>query len=44
MPTGRHGLIAAAINNKIYVVGGGPEPGLSVSGSNEIFHESGQVS
>jgi hypothetical protein len=37
MPTGRHGLIAAAINDKIYVIGGGPEPGLTVSGTTEIY-------
>jgi len=34
---GQNGLIAATINDKIYVVGGGPEPGLTVSGANEIF-------
>jgi hypothetical protein len=25
-------------DNKIYVIGGGPQPGLSVTGANEIFH------
>jgi N-acetylneuraminic acid mutarotase len=38
MPTARHGLAAVAIEDKIYVVGGGPEPGLSVTNVNEIFH------
>jgi N-acetylneuraminic acid mutarotase len=35
MPTSRHGLGAASVQNKIYVIGGGPQPGLSVT---EIFH------
>jgi N-acetylneuraminic acid mutarotase len=39
MPTARHGLAAVfAIENNIFVIGGGPQPGLSVSGANEIFH------
>jgi N-acetylneuraminic acid mutarotase len=38
MPTAHHGLAAVDIGNKIYVVGGGPEPGLSVINVNEIFH------
>ena len=39
MPTARHGLASVYIqDNKIYVIGGGPQPGLSVSGANEIFH------
>jgi N-acetylneuraminic acid mutarotase len=40
MPTARHGLGAVYIeeDNKIYVIGGGPQPGLSVSNVNEIFH------
>jgi len=37
MPTPRHGLAAVTINDRIYVVGSGEEPGLSVSGVNEIF-------
>ena len=37
VPTARHGLVSVAIDDKIYVVGGGIEPGLSVSGLNEIF-------
>jgi N-acetylneuraminic acid mutarotase len=39
MPTARHGLAAVYIeDDKIYVIGGGPQPGLSVSGANEIFN------
>ncbi len=39
MPTARHGLAAVYVeDDKIYVIGGGPQPGLSVSGANEIFH------
>jgi N-acetylneuraminic acid mutarotase len=39
MPTARHGLAAIyPEGDKIYVIGGGPKPGLSVSGANEIFH------
>lgn len=39
MPTARHGLGAVYTEgNKIYVIGGGPQPGLSVSSVNEIFH------
>ena len=39
MPTARHGLSAVAANDgKIYVIGGGREPGGSGSNLNEIFH------
>jgi N-acetylneuraminic acid mutarotase len=38
MPTARHGLGAASVDDRIYVLGGGPQPGLSVSNANEIFH------
>jgi N-acetylneuraminic acid mutarotase len=38
MPTARHGLGAVAIDGKIYVIGGGPQPGMSVTNANEIFH------
>ena len=38
IPTARHGLGAASVDNKIYVIGGEPQPGLSVSDANEIFH------
>jgi hypothetical protein len=40
MPTARHGLGAAWANNKIYIIGGWPQPGLSVTNANEIFHVS----
>jgi N-acetylneuraminic acid mutarotase len=38
MPTAHHGLGAASVQNKIYVIGGGTQPGLSVTKANEIFH------
>jgi N-acetylneuraminic acid mutarotase len=39
MPTARHGLAAVYVeDDRIYVIGGGPQPGLSVSSANEIFH------
>ncbi|MGI0042869.1 MAG: Kelch repeat-containing protein, partial [Nitrososphaeraceae archaeon] len=31
MPTTRHGLGVASIDEQIYVIGGGPNPGLTVS-------------
>jgi len=37
MPTARHGLGAAVVDGTIYVIGGGPTPGLSVTGANEAF-------
>ena len=37
MPTPRHGLAAVSVDNRIFVIGGGPEPGLSVSDVNEIY-------
>ncbi len=37
MPTARHGLGAAAVAGKIYVISGGPTPGASASAANEIF-------
>jgi len=37
MPTARHGLVAVANDDKIYVIGGGPNPGGSRSSANEIF-------
>ena len=40
MPTARHGLVAVAIDNVIYVIGGGPQPGGSSSSLNEIFNNS----
>ena len=43
MPTARHGLAAVSVvddgeDNKISVIGGGPQPGLSVTNVNEIFY------
>jgi N-acetylneuraminic acid mutarotase len=39
LPTARHGLSAVSVNDdKIYVIGGGPEPGLSITSVNEIFN------
>jgi hypothetical protein len=37
MPTARHGLGAATVAGRIYVISGGPTPGDSVSAANEIF-------
>jgi hypothetical protein len=37
MPTARHGLAAASIDDKIYVIGGGPHLGGSAVNINEIF-------
>jgi hypothetical protein len=37
MPTSRHGLGAAPVAGRIYVISGGPTPGASVSDANEIF-------
>jgi N-acetylneuraminic acid mutarotase len=37
MPDARHGLVAVAVDGKIYVIGGGPQPGLTVSSSNQIY-------
>ena len=35
LPTPRHGLGVAALNGTVYVIGGGPQPGLFVSDANE---------
>lgn len=40
MPHGRHGLAAVGVGSEIYVIGGGPRPGLTVSDFNQIFHAS----
>ena len=37
MPTARHGLGAAAVAGRIYVISGGPTPGDSVSAASETF-------
>jgi hypothetical protein len=33
----RHGLAVAGFGGRLHVVGGGPQPGLSVSGAHEVF-------
>ena len=38
LPTARHGHVALAVYDKIYVIGGGPESGLSYSHANEILN------
>lgn len=35
LPTARHGLASAMVDDDLYVIGGGRRPGLSVSGVNE---------
>jgi N-acetylneuraminic acid mutarotase len=35
LPTPRHGLGVAALDGVVYVIGGGPQPGLHVTGANE---------
>jgi len=35
LPTPRHGLAVVGIESTVHVVGGGPQPGLSVSAANE---------
>jgi len=35
LPTPRHGLGVAALGGVVYVIGGGPQPGLYVSDANE---------
>jgi glucose/arabinose dehydrogenase len=37
MPTSRHGMSYASNNNRMFLIGGGPKPGMSVTGVNEIF-------
>lgn len=34
MPTARHGLGVASIDDQIYIIGGGPNPGLTMSWEN----------
>ena len=38
MPTALHGLVVTNIDDAIYIVGGGQQPGSSVSNANEISH------
>src|SRR5262249_23199810 len=44
MPTARHGLGAAAVAGRIYVISGGPMPGASAAAANEIFVPSSRLS
>ena len=37
LPTARHGLGVLGLGGRVYVIGGGPTPGLSVSGANEYL-------
>jgi N-acetylneuraminic acid mutarotase len=37
LPTARHGLGVVAAGRKVYVIGGGTSPGLSVSSANEFL-------
>jgi N-acetylneuraminic acid mutarotase len=38
MPNGRHGLAAVSVGSKIFVVGGGPQPGLTTGDFNQILN------
>jgi N-acetylneuraminic acid mutarotase len=38
LPTARHGLAVVGIGSTIHVIGGGPQPGLSVSSANESLN------
>ena len=44
LPTPRHGLGAAAVAGVVYAIGGGPVPGLTVSGANEFLAGAGSDS
>jgi len=37
LPTPRHGVGVAALAGRVFVIGGGPEPGLTVSSANEAL-------
>jgi hypothetical protein len=37
LATPRHGLAVVAVGDRLHVLGGGPEPGLTVSGAHEII-------
>jgi non-specific serine/threonine protein kinase len=37
LPTARHGLGVVGFGGQGYVIGGGPEPGLTVTGANEVL-------
>jgi len=38
MPTAYYGLGAVSNEDRMYVIGGGPQPGQSASNVNEVFH------
>jgi hypothetical protein len=40
MSNARHGLAAVSVGNRIFVVGGGPQPGLTVGDFNQILNTS----
>jgi len=33
----RHGLAVVALGTRLHVIGGGPQPGLTVSPAHEVF-------
>jgi hypothetical protein len=37
LPTPRHGLGIVAVGTRVYAIGGGPQPGLTVSDANEVL-------
>jgi hypothetical protein len=37
MPTPRHGIGAAVVNNIVYIPTGGPQPGATQTGVHEAF-------
>jgi len=41
LPTPRHGVGVAAVAGRVYVIGGGPDPGLTVSSANEALEIAG---
>jgi len=40
LPTPRHGVGVAALAGRVFAIGGGPEPGLTVSSANEALRVS----
>jgi N-acetylneuraminic acid mutarotase len=38
LPTPRHGLAVIGVGSSVHVIGGGPQPGLSVSAANESLN------
>ena len=38
LPTPRHGLGVVAVGDTVYVLAGGPRPGLHTSAANEAIH------